>query len=101
MKTSIIRTLCLLVFLAALAVAQDVIPLYPGTPPGSTPEIYPEKEYFSKVWKTEVVANVTRPTLTLFKPSPELKNGTAVVICPEAASWRFPSPAKAPRSPST
>jgi acetyl esterase/lipase len=82
MKTSLIRTLCLLVFLAALAAAQDVIPLYPGTPPGSTPESYPEKEYFSKIWNTEVVTNVTRPTLTLFKPSPELKNGTAVVICP-------------------
>jgi acetyl esterase/lipase len=34
------------------------------------------------VWNTEVVSNVTKPTLTVFKPSPELKNGTAVVICP-------------------
>jgi acetyl esterase/lipase len=25
---------------------------------------------------------VTKPTLTVFKPSPELRNGTAVVICP-------------------
>jgi acetyl esterase/lipase len=29
-----------------------------------------------------VVSNVTTPTLTVFKPSPELKNGTAIVICP-------------------
>ncbi|MGB2592712.1 MAG: alpha/beta hydrolase [Candidatus Acidiferrum sp.] len=82
MKTRIIRILCLIVFLAPLAAAQDVIPLYNGTPPGSTPENYPEKEYFSKSWNTEVVANVTKPTLTVFKPSPELKNGTAIVICP-------------------
>ncbi|MGB6596022.1 MAG: alpha/beta hydrolase [Candidatus Acidiferrum sp.] len=82
MKTFILRTLCLVVFLAPLAAAQDVIPLYPGTPPGSTQENYPEKEYFSKSWNTEVVANVTKPTLTVFKPSPELKNGTAIVICP-------------------
>ncbi|MGB9461797.1 MAG: alpha/beta hydrolase [Candidatus Acidiferrum sp.] len=82
MKTLILRTLCLVVFLAPLAAAQDVIPLYPGTPPGSTQENYPEKEYFSKSWNTEVVANVTKPTLTVFKPSPELKNGTAIVICP-------------------
>ncbi|MGC1614374.1 MAG: alpha/beta hydrolase [Candidatus Acidiferrum sp.] len=82
MKTFIFRTLCLMVFLAPLAVAQDVIPLYPGTPPGSTQENYPEKAYFSKSWNTEVVANVTKPTLTVFKPSPELKNGTAIVICP-------------------
>jgi acetyl esterase/lipase len=43
---------------------------------------YPEKEYFSRVWNTEVVANVTKPSLTVFKPSPKLRNGTAVVICP-------------------
>ena len=82
MKTSLIRTLFLVVFVATLAAAQDVISLYPGTPPGSTQESYPEKEYFSKVWNTEVVTNVTKPTLTVFKPSPESRNGTAVVICP-------------------
>jgi acetyl esterase/lipase len=84
MKTFILRTLCLVFFLAPLAAAQDVIPLYPGpsTPPGSTPENYPEKQYFSKSWNTEVVANVTKPSLTVFKPSAELRNGTAMVICP-------------------
>jgi acetyl esterase/lipase len=82
MKTFLIRTLCLVLFLAPLAAAQDVVPLYPGTTPGSAQENYPEKEYFSKSWNTEVVANVTKPTLTVFKPSAELKNGTAVVICP-------------------
>jgi acetyl esterase/lipase len=82
MKTLILRIFCLTVFLAPLAAAQEVIPLYPGTPPGSTQENYPEKEYFSKSWNTEVVANVTKPTLTIFQPSPELKNGTAIVVCP-------------------
>jgi acetyl esterase/lipase len=91
MKTFLIRivfrTLCLGMFLTTLAAAQEVIPLYPATPPGSTqesstPESYPEKEYFSKLWNTEVVANVTKPSLTVFKPSPELRNGTALVICP-------------------
>jgi len=82
MKTFLLRTLVSVVFLATLAAAQDVIPLYPATPPGSTPENYPEKQYFSKAWNTEVVANVTKPSLTVFKPSPELRNGTALVICP-------------------
>jgi acetyl esterase/lipase len=82
MKTFLVRTLCLVLFLAPLAAAQDVIPLYPGKAPGSTQENYPEKQYFSKLWHTEVVANVTKPSLTVFKPSPELRNGTAVVICP-------------------
>jgi hypothetical protein len=82
MKTFLVRALCLVVFLATLAAAQDVIPLYAGTPPGSTPENYPEKEYFSKVWNTEVVTNVTKPSLTVFRPPTDLKNGTALVICP-------------------
>jgi acetyl esterase/lipase len=82
MKTIILRTLCLALFAASIASAQDVIPLYPGTPPGSTPETYPEKEYFSSVWKTEVVTNVTKPTLTVYKPAPGTENGTAIIVCP-------------------
>ena len=82
MKNSARRMLLMVFFLTALAGAQNVIPLYPGTPPGSTVENYPEKQYFSTVWNTEVVTNVTKPSLTVFKPSPELGNSTAVVICP-------------------
>jgi len=70
------------ILITSAAVAQDVIPLYPGTPPGSAPETYPEKQYFSKAWNTEVVSNVTKPTLTVYKPSTESRNGTAIVICP-------------------
>jgi acetyl esterase/lipase len=81
-KALLFRTFGLVIFAASLASAQDVIPLYQGTPPGAAPENYPEKEYFSKLWNTEVVSNVTKPTLTVFKPAPEQKNGTAVVICP-------------------
>jgi acetyl esterase/lipase len=61
-----------------------VIPLYQGTPPGSsaTQETYPEKEYFSKAWNTQVVSNVTKPTLTVYKPADGTANGSAIVICP-------------------
>jgi acetyl esterase/lipase len=82
MKTFAVRILCTVLSLVAVGAAQDVIPLYPGIAPGSKPANYPEKQYFSTVWHTDVVTNVTRPTLTLFKPSPELKNGTAIVIVP-------------------
>src|SRR5262252_9017712 len=82
MKTFVRRSLCLVVFFATLAAAQDVIPLYQGTPPGSSPENYPERSYFSKLWNTDIVSNVTKPSLMVFKPSPELRNGTALVICP-------------------
>jgi len=82
MKTFLNHAFLALILLTTVALAQDVIPLYPGKPPGSTDANYPEKEYFSKPWNTEVVTNVTKPTLTVFKPTPELKNGTALVICP-------------------
>src|SRR5580658_8887386 len=82
MKTLAFRLLCIVLLLVSIASAQDVIPLYPGAAPGSTQESYPEKQYFSKVWNTDVVTNVTRPTLMVFKPTPELKINTAVVICP-------------------
>ena len=82
MKTFLLRSLCVLAFLATQLAAQQVIPLPVGAPPDSTQESYPEKEYFSKLWNTEIVANVTKPSLTVFKPSPKLRNGTAVVICP-------------------
>src|ERR1700736_3225367 len=82
MKTLVLRALCVVLFLTNLCAAQDVIPLYPGTAPAATKESYPEKVYFSKAWETEIVTNVTSPSLTVFKPSPNLRNGTAVVICP-------------------
>jgi acetyl esterase/lipase len=88
MRTLLLRTVGFVLFAtslgfaASLASAQEVIPLYQGTPPGSAAENYPEKEYFSKTWNTEVVTNVTKPTLTIFKPAPEQKNGTAIVVCP-------------------
>jgi acetyl esterase/lipase len=88
MKTIALRSFyaAALLCLAYAALAQDVIPLYPGPAPGAASgaaqETYPEKQYFSKAWNTQVVSNVTKPTLTVFKPSAETKNGTAIVVCP-------------------
>lgn len=64
------------------AFAQEVIPLYPGLAPGSVEQPYPEKEFFSKVWNTEVVTNVTKPVLIVYKPTGGASNGNAVVVCP-------------------
>ena len=82
MQLRIVRHLCIIGLLATLSLAQDVIPLYDGPAPGSPAETYPEKQYFSKNWNTEVVSNVTKPTLRLFKPAAGTSNGTAVVIRP-------------------
>lgn len=72
----------ILLIVASAASAQKVIRLYSGDAPGSENWKQPEKEFFSKAWNTEVVTNVTVPTLTVYAPDPGSANGTAVVICP-------------------
>ena len=81
MKLLLPRILCALGLVASGALAQEVIPLYPGTPPGSVETSYPEKHYFSKPWNAEVVSNVTKPSLTLYRPIAG-GNGNAAVVCP-------------------
>ena len=79
-------SVCLVASLAAASLsAQEAIRVYSGAAPGSEEANYPEKQYFSKVWNTEVVTNVTQPTLTVYKPDPARANGTSVVICPGGA----------------
>jgi acetyl esterase/lipase len=82
MKLTIIRIICVLAVMIVRGVAQEVIPLYPGAAPGTTETTEPEKEYFSKTWNTEVVTNVTKPSLTVYKPAAGTSNGSAIVICP-------------------
>ena len=39
-----------------------------------------EKEYYSDIWQTQVVTNVSEPTLEVF--TPQKPNGTSVIIAP-------------------
>ena len=61
--------------------AQNIITL-----PYENPEgifwINSEKEYYSEIIKTEVVTNVSVPTMEVFKPANSIANGTAVIIAP-------------------
>lgn len=41
-----------------------------------------EKDYFSEIWKTQVVTNVSRPSMQVFKPEASISNGTSVIIAP-------------------
>lgn len=59
-----------------------VIRLYEGTAPGSEQWQQQEQEYFSPLWRTEVVFNVVNPTLTVVAPESAPANGTGIVICP-------------------
>ncbi|HEX4771630.1 MAG TPA: alpha/beta hydrolase [Bryobacteraceae bacterium] len=82
MNLSFVRVFCLLGVATVSGLAQQVIQLYPGVAPGSVEESYPEKRYFSNVWKAEVVTNVTKPTLTVYEPAKGSRSSSAVVICP-------------------
>ena len=41
-----------------------------------------EKEYYTDAWKKQVVTNVSKPTLMVYEPSKDKRNGTAVIIAP-------------------
>ena len=41
-----------------------------------------EKEYYSDIWQTQVVTNVSKPRMQVFRPSGELNTGTAVIVAP-------------------
>lgn len=59
-----------------------MIPLYPGPAPGTENWDHEERTYFSPIFNTQVVTNVSVPTLTPFLPDPAKATGTAVIIAP-------------------
>lgn len=72
----------LVVAAAVTSLAQQVVPLPvagAAAPQGSNTE----KQYFSKAWNTEVMTNVTQPSLTVYKPAAgSAPNGIGIIICP-------------------
>jgi acetyl esterase/lipase len=73
---------------SAAAAKPEVIPLYEGVAPGS--ESWTQKEGVMEVvnptllrpYTDNLVWNVTRPTLTVFRPAKGKGNGAAIVIAP-------------------
>ena len=63
--------------------AQKVIQLYEGKPKGS--ENWTWSEQTSTMFNSEVVYNVTQPTITAYLPHPQNANGTAVIVAPGGA----------------
>lgn len=59
----------------------EPIPLWPGAAPGDTGDLGPET---NKTPDDKVIrlTNVTRPTITVFRPVPEKDTGAAVLVCP-------------------
>src|SRR2546421_4304060 len=59
----------------------EVIPLWPGDPPGSEDWTQLEQEIFAPPpISFRTVRNVTQPTLTALLPHPSVATGTAVII---------------------
>lgn len=61
----------------------EVIELWPGPPPGEGAAVGEEaRKTDAKTSKVTNITNVTKPTLTVFRPQPAKANGTAVVVAP-------------------
>src|SRR3954468_17228025 len=84
LKLSLLFHFTIVLIISAQA-QQKVISLYNGQAPGSENWTWNEAENDSNSWRTKVVYNVSRPTLTVFKPDSIMATGTAVIICPGGA----------------
>lgn len=80
MKKIIIASL----FLAGLATsqAQQSIPLYNGKAPGTENWKQKEQQQFNELFKTEVVFNVTQPSILVYQANKAKANGTVVLVAP-------------------
>ena len=71
--------------------AAEVIALWPEGPPGGLADIGPEIIFRSEVaggLQTDIVRNVSTPTLTVFRPAAEKANGIGVIVAP-GGGWRI------------
>jgi len=69
-----------------------VLDLWPGKPPADVglPEGESSRIYDSPlVGPTKLISNVTRPTLTVYRPPPGHNTGTAMIICPGGGYWNL------------
>jgi acetyl esterase/lipase len=87
--------------LAAPAPAADkplVVDLWPGTPPDEPGTIGAEyvrpspkldRSQVEVTESTRMITDVTKPTLTVYRPAKDKDSGTAVLICPGGGYWNL------------
>src|SRR5205823_10120442 len=89
---------CLVAATPAAADDPVVVPLWPGKPPDETADIGPETVRMSPKLErkqvevtepTKLITNVTKPTLTIYRPAKDKDTGTAVIICPGGGYWNL------------
>lgn len=56
--------------------------LWPGTPPGETGSIGQEQAKKNAAGTVTSLTNVTKPTLTVYRPDSSKDTGVAIVVCP-------------------
>ena len=86
----LVPLLCLLVFHGGrlFAAEPEIVNVWPGKPPGETKELPPEtnttKPEDKPVGERPIIklANVSTPTLAIYRPAKEADTGAAVIICP-------------------
>lgn len=74
-----------ILLLPALMGAEPIVlDLWPGKAPGETGQIGEEKTVEGKPGqlKTQRITNVTKPTLTVYRPDPKKDTGAAVIVAP-------------------
>jgi len=80
-----IYTICIIIFLSLIYVAKaqhKIINVWEGKIPGSVEDNNYKEEDLSNAEGIYQISRVKIPTLTIFLPSKEKSNGTAIVICP-------------------
>ena len=65
-----------------LTSAQEIVPIPITVNDESIQWDTEERQYHSAIWDTEVVTNVAKPTMQVFRPDGPYNSGTSVVICP-------------------
>ena len=94
-----------LLLLASLVVAWStaaaeplVVEIWPGKPPDEPGSIGPERVRMSPALDrkqvevtepTRMITDVTKPTITIYRPPREKETGTAVLICPGGGYWNL------------
>ncbi len=88
------RSLCYLTLcfaaISARAAEPLVVELWPGKVPGDVGIKRPETSRIHQsplVGPTRLITNVSRPTLTVYRPEKARDTGTAMIICPGGGYW--------------
>lgn len=80
----------LLATIPASSAEPLVVDLWPGKTPGDVGIDRPETSRIHPspiVGPTRLITNVSRPTLTIYRPAADKNTGTAMVICPGGGYW--------------